>query len=272
MRSTPLSDVQVESEDGRYRGRGSGVILHSSQEHGTFILTCGHVACLSDEIRQKASLGDFAEDVGKVTECSGATVGVRVHESSGGGRANWKEWMGFQGDVIYSKHVIQRWPFSSGQETLEFETGSLPDISIIDIAIVHLRTGAEPLNSVDVSPPGAEVSGGWSSIRGISYFENRPYQERVILLSDRLFGIDGEYCSGSGVYDEEDRLLGIYTFRSGLTSGEITIDGEDFPITAFYYYVPVDVIREELAGKGLEFILDSDRAHSTAAPSSPEAP
>lgn len=256
MRSAPLRDVQVESDDGNYRGRGSGVILHSSEEHGTFILTCGHVACLSDDIRQKAALGDFAADVGKVTQCSGSTVGVRIHESSADGRAKWKEWMGYQGDVIFSKHVINKWPFSNDQETRKFETGALPDISIIDLAIVHLRTGAEPLSDVRTAPPGAVAQDGWGSIRGISYFENRPYQEDVVLLNDRLFGRDGQYCSGSGVYDAEDRLIGIYTFRSGLTTGEIAINGKEFPISAFYYYVPISVIREELSTKGLGFLLD----------------
>ena len=256
MRSAPLRDVQVESDDGRYRGRGSGVILHSSEEHGTFILTCGHVACLSTEIRQKASLGDFAADVGKVTECSGSTVGVRVHESSADGRATWKEWAGFQGDVIYSKHVIKKWPFERGQEALQFETGSLPEISIIDLAVVHLRTGAEPLSDVEVVPADSGVPEGWSRIRGISYFENQPYEAEVVRLNERLFGVDGEYCSGSGLYDADDRLLGIYTFRSGLTSGEISIGGEGFPITAFYYYVPIDEIRSELVDKGLGFLLD----------------
>lgn len=256
MRSAPLRDVQVESDDGRYRGRGSGVILHSSKQRGTFILTCGHVVCLTDEIRQKAALGAFAADVGKVTECSGATVGVRVHESSANGRARWKEWAGFQGDVIYSKHVIEKWPFAGGQDPMKFETGTLPDISIIDLAVIHLRTGAEPLSAVEVVPQGAGLAEGWSQIRGVSYFENRPYHAAVVLLNERLFGIDGEYCSGSGIYDADGRLLGIYTFRSGLTSGEISIDGDGFPIKAFYYYVPVDVIRTELAGKGLGFLLE----------------
>ena len=256
MQSAPLRDVQVESDDGKYRGRGSGVILHSSEEHGTFILTCGHVACLTDDIRQKASLGEFAADVGKVTQCSGSTVGVRVHESSADGRAYWKEWMGFQGDVILSKHVIEKWPFAGEKKAMKFETGSLPEISITDLAVVHLRTGAEPLSDVEVAPEGTVVSDGWSRVRGVSYFENRPYQADVVLLNERLFGVDGEYCSGSGVYDADDRLLGIYTFRSGLTTGEISIDGKDFPIRAFYYYVPVEVIRKELAAKGLEFLLE----------------
>ena len=256
MRSAPLRDVQIESEDGKYRGRGSGIILHSSEEHGTFILTCGHVTCLTDEIRQKAALGDFAEDVGKVTECSGSTVAVRVHESSADGRASWKEWMGFQGDVIYSKHVINEWPFTPQRNSFRFQTGSLPEISIIDLAVVHLRTGAEPLHDVEVVAEDGAPAGGWGTVRGISYFENRPYQETVVLLNDRLFGVDGEYCSGSGVYDAEDRLIGIYTFRSGLTSGELSIDGQQFDISAFYYFVPVGEIREELATRGLAFLLD----------------
>ena len=256
MRSEPLRDVQVESEDGRYRGRGSGVILHSSVEHGTFVLTCGHVTCLSDEIRQKAALGEFAADVGKVTESSGSTVAVRVHESSADGRAKWKEWMGYQGDVIFSKHVIKKWPFDGGDQSLKFETGSLPEISIVDLSVVHLRTGAEPLADAEAAPAGFDEFDGWSRIRGVSYFENRPYQDDVVLLNDRLFGVDGEYCSGSGVYNADDELIGIYTFRSGLTTGQIEIDGKDYPIRAFYYYVPISVIRDELAAKGLGFILD----------------
>jgi hypothetical protein len=256
MRSAPLRDVQVESDDGRYRGRGSGVILHSSKEHGTFVLTCGHVASLSDDIRQKAALGEFAADVGKVTECSGGAVGVRVHESSAGGRAGWREWSGFQGDVLFSKHVIQQWPFENGQEPLSFKTGALPEISIIDLAVVHLRTGAEPLDEVVTADPETTVEDGWSTIRGISYFENSPYQQDIVLLNDRLFGIDGDYCSGSGVYNAEDELIGIYTFRSGLTTGELSIDGNDFAISAFYYYVPLRVIREELQARGLDFLLD----------------
>lgn len=256
MQSAPLRDVQVESEDGRYRGRGSGVILHSSVEHGTFILTCGHVTSLTDEIRQKAALGDFAADVGKVTESTGATVGVRVHESSAGGRAGWGEWAGFQGDVLFSKHVILQWPFSNSQEPMTFATGSLPEISIIDLAVVHLRTGAEPLDEVVTAEPESAIGAGWSTIRGISYFENRPYQDEIVLLNDRLFGIDGDYCSGSGIYNQDDQLIGIYTFRSGLTTGKLSIGGDDYPISAFYYYVPLQVIREELEAKGLGFLLD----------------
>jgi len=256
MRSAPLRDVQVEAEGGNVRGRGSGVILHSSVEHGTFILTCGHVAFLTDEIRQKASLGDFAQDVGKVTENAGSTVAVRVHESSANGRANWKEWMGYQGDVVFSKHVIERWPFGKQQQELSFEMEALPDISIIDVAVIHLRTGAEPLSDVRVAPRGTKIEDGWSNIRGISYFENRPYEQEVVLLNDRLFGVDGEYCSGSGLYDSKDRLIGIYTFRSGLTSGELAIDGKRQPISAFYYYVPMEKIREELEAKKLGFLLD----------------
>ena len=256
MRSEPLRDVQIEAEGGNFRGRGSGIILHSSEEHGTFILTCGHVASLSDDIRQKASLGDFADDVGKVTESSGSTVAVRVHESSANGRATWKEWMGYQGDVVFSKHVIERWPFSNRKEELSFEMEALPDISIIDVAVIHLRTGAEPLSSVQVAPEGMSIEDGWSNIRGISYFENRPYQEDVVLLNDRLFGVDGNYCSGSGLYDSKDRLIGIYTFRSGLTSGELAIDGQRQPISAFYYYVPMETVRAELRAKGLGFLVE----------------
>lgn len=256
MRSAPLRDVQIESEDGRHRGRGSGLILHSSVEHGTFILTCGHVASLSDEIRQKAALGEFAADVGKLTECSGATVGVRVHESSGGGRASWREWAGFQGDVLFSKHLIQEWPFPMGHQGITFKTGSLPEISIVDLAVVHLRTGAEPLDDVVPASPETTVEEGWSTIRGISYFENRPYQEDIVLFNERLFGIDGEYCSGSGVYNPDGELIGIYSFRSGLTTGELTIDGNEYDISAFYYYVPLRVIREELEARGLGFLLD----------------
>ncbi|MGI9241307.1 MAG: hypothetical protein ACR2RV_10930 [Verrucomicrobiales bacterium] len=256
MRSAPLRDVQVESEGGRYRGRGSGVILHSSKEHGTFILTCGHVASLSEEIRQKASLGDFAADVGKVTECSGATVGVRVHESSADGRADWREWSGFQGDVLFSKHVIQEWPFPKDHQGFSFKTGSLPEISIVDLAVIHLRTGAEPLDDVSTASSEAPFENGWSTIRGVSYFENRPYQEEIVLFNDHLFGIDGEYCSGSGVYNADDELIGIYSFRSGLSTGELTIDDREFDISAFYYYVPLRVIREELEARGLAFLIE----------------
>ena len=54
---------------------GSGIIVHSSEKQGTYILTCWHIACVPVAVRK-------LEEGSSATGPVGSTVKVAIHRSA----------------------------------------------------------------------------------------------------------------------------------------------------------------------------------------------
>lgn len=250
----PMHDVQViKYLPGGVSAKGSGIIVHSSNERGTYILTCGHIACFTPEMPLQTTIAETAGTVGRrYTTPKGTPMSVRIHERSATGQnAKWKEWHEFTGEVLYAEFMLKSWPYNTG--TYKYTENESPKPEILDVALIHLRTGAEPLRTAKIG------SGFWpdyGTAAGVSYNTNRPETENIFAINESVFFFDGEYSSGFGVYDRDHRLGGVYVSKMGLDQGVLQIGNRVYKPTEQYHFVPIRTIRDALGAAGYGWILD----------------
>jgi hypothetical protein len=250
----PLHDVQViKYLPKKISAKGSGIIVHSSKEHGTYILTCGHIACYSPDLKLQSSIEETANNIGKRHSCPpGTPMSARIHSRSvKNGSHTWKEWAEFDGTVEFGVFELKKWPYSVG--TYKYTATESPRPEILDVALIHVRTGHEPLQTAEI---GGEFWPSFGTAAGISYTTNRPESNRIFAINESVFFFDGHYSSGFGVYDSNHRLSGVYVSKMGLDSSVLEIGNRVFKPTEQYHFVPITTIRSALNSVGFGWVLD----------------
>lgn len=253
LRGKALSHVLVRKDLGLFsKGLGSGLILHSSKEEGTIVLTCGHVAAYHPDMLLEGSINDFYTPSGKeyIVDQEGE-LDVFLHKNVIRGDAPWSEWQKFGGEVLYGKYVINEFLIDS-----KYRASSITELKshqIFDVALIRIRTGREPLHSIPLIS-GIPTFPTKGFVSGIDYNSNQPYRREVLIPSERIFFKDGQYSSGSGVFDQDKRFLGVYSMRFGV-KGTMKTGEERFKVSMQHCYTPFRRIRESLEKEGFAWVF-----------------
>ena len=260
LKGEPLSHVLLRKDVGIIsEGFGSGLVLHSSKERGTILLTCAHLACYTPEMLVSGSGEDFQSAVGREHTCGrDVQLDVFIHANSVSGEAPWSEWRKFRGDVLYGRFVIEGFPIDS-----RYRADSISDFKsprMLDLALVRVHTGREPLHPISLTP-GHPTFPAKGTVAGIDYISNRPYRSAVLLPSEGVFLKDGQYSSGSGVFDREGRFCGVFAMEVPF-SGWVSTGEERIEISRQYCYVPFQKVRKVLTEEGFAWLFGREDAVS----------
>lgn len=222
--------------------RGCGVIVHSSPERGTYVLTNWHVAC---QPRNYTDLPEGAHASGPV----GGEVTVRVHRNAFAGNAPPEEWTEYPAKVVLGRmKVISKASLENVQKVFSE--------LYLDVALLELKTGREPLKSARIAERGPEP-GGRGTVRGIHSRTGAPYSREVLFASESAFLRDGLRASGSGVYNGQGELLGLFCGERRVRHGYVLPGGSEprIEFDNIYYFVPMKVARPELETAGYGFLF-----------------
>lgn len=253
LREKPLQHVLVRNDFGVFsEALGSGIILHSSKEKGTIILTCGHVSGYNSDMLLEGSIDDFRASIGKeYLSRKGTELDVFIHENVVRGAASWSEWQRFRGEVLYGNYVINEFPIDS-----KYHAGSIAELKspkIFDVALIRVRTGKEPLHSIPLIS-GIPTFPTKGFVSGVDYNFNRPYRSEVLIPSEDIFFKDGQYSSGSGVFNLDGQFLGIYSMSFEM-KGWMNTGEERIEFTMQHCYVQFEAIRKGLEKEGFGWIF-----------------
>jgi hypothetical protein len=97
---------------------------------------------------------------------------------------------------------------------------------------------------------GERILGEEGFVRGVDSKSGLPFRRPAYFLGNRFFAANEQSSSGSGVYDENGRLVGLLSARVGYR-GALQWEGRTQSFSLAHYFVPSEMIVKSLQEAGL---------------------